>query len=260
MKTTEIFYVLSPDKEEQLFYSLYTLLSSETVFDRIQVICIGDEVPKHWDFQNDRLKISAKEKLDANYFHINKCYINLGEADRIVFLDADTFIFRPLHEVWDGVEQDFCAREATHKFRWNRWNRLIKKVRGAQVPYFNCGFFMVQNDKLHELCKLWLEFCYKGFSKELFNASRLHMAITVEQLALSLAVSKLGYSFKEMNEWDHWYAWTRARYPTGALYPEGLNQLHLYHTCAYYYQECLEQFKELNLVPEDPLTWLRENR
>ena len=221
MKKTEIVYIVSPDWGCYLFASLHSLLLSGSTFDRIRIFCVGKK-PENWIFNDPRIIIDEINSLDNNYFLINKTYISQCQAERVVFLDADTLILAPLEQVWERTNADFIARIASQykSSKWNhvKWNHLFSKIDALEVPYFNSGFCVFQNGAQKAVSDFWIELTQKGLKKDLFDPSEIHGSRFVEQIALSLAVGISGLSYHTMSEKEHAFGWKLEPYDNAVVY------------------------------------------
>lgn len=209
---TEIAYVLSPDWGHYLFTSLHTLFRSGSTFDRIKIYCVGER-PKHWNFADSRIVVKEVSPLNDDYFHINKTYSCRSDADRVIFLDADTLVLRPLDDIWRDCNADFIGRVTVDYFKdkWDQkaWNNALQKVNAdSDIPYFNCGFVIFQNDAHKNIAKYWQPFTEQLLDGELPDPGVLSDTIKYsEQVALSLAVGSSAVSYHELNEKQHAFGW-----------------------------------------------------
>ena len=156
---TEIVYVLSPDWDHYLFTSLHTLLQSGSTFDQVRIYCVGDK-PETWDFEDARIIVQEVSPLAGTYFLINKTYLTESDAERVIFLDADTLVLGSLDNIWKQSNADFIGRIAVgyHKDKWNqrRWKRALRGVGAESItPYFNSGFIVFQNGSHRRVGSSW---------------------------------------------------------------------------------------------------------
>lgn len=225
---TEIAYVCSPNHwEDPLFTSMRSLLASGSSFDRIQVYCVGRK-PPHWEVVDPRISFREVDPVMDDYFVSNKLWVCESDADRVIFLDADTLVLRSIDDLWADTDADFIGRPAS-QYRsdsWDEgyWREVVERLGGSSVPYFNAGFLVFQNRAQRKVAPLWREFLKGGASGELFDPNRLHKSINLEQLALSLAVGASGGSFEEMGPEDHGYGWRRDPWRGARVYHTGHNK------------------------------------
>lgn len=219
MPSTNIVYVCSPDWSDQLIVSMYSLLKSGTTFDKVIVYCIGSP-PPNWAFADPRVEVRERESLPEaeilveGKFYVNKAYLCLSEADRTVFLDADTIVRRPIDSIWHRSNADVIARLTARVFEptWSAslWNDVQRKVGGTEgYPYFNSGCLVFQNGAHRKLEKTWPDLISSlGRGIPVF-ANALHEKGTrlTEQLALSLAMGVHNLSYSLMSPNDHTYLW-----------------------------------------------------
>jgi len=205
---TEVVYVCSPDREEQLLVSLNTLLRSGRGFDRIVIFCVGP-VPSRWKFDDSRIIVKSVPPLFADYFYGNKLYLCTRSATRIVFLDTDTMIQRPLHLLWEGKNADLIARVGTayDAAGWSSevWKETFESAGTSSVPMLNAGLLVFQNHAHTRIHNEWLRYIQKYLSHELTPpCDDVRMP---EQWALALAVGSTKLSYSLMSAADHACAW-----------------------------------------------------
>jgi hypothetical protein len=232
MGTTEIVYVISPGWGCHLLASLHSLVASGTQFDAVRVICVGTK-PDSWVFNDSRVTVDEVGPLHDKDFLINKTYVCHSEADRLVFLDADTLVLAPLDQVWNKTEADFIARIATYgtaKEDVERWTRLLSSLNASDVPYFNSGFFVFQNGTHRAVADYWKEFTLKGLNKELFDPGEIHGPRFAEQISLSLAVGSAHLSFRAMEKREHSFGWASDSFDDAVVYHTGNGAFFSYAT------------------------------
>src|SRR5262249_28073697 len=129
MAGTALAYVLSVDRERQLFHSLSSALTFGAGIDRFVVFCVG-EPPAHWCFDDPRIEVREVAPLFGRYFHGNKVRICELDAERVLFLDTDTLVRGPLASLWQKSSHDFRGRpaQANHSPRWRPevWNQSFR--------------------------------------------------------------------------------------------------------------------------------------
>src|SRR5579859_5278176 len=193
---TEVVYVCSPDREEQLNVSLATLLGSGRSFDRVVIFCVG-QVPPHWQFSDSRVVVKQVPPLFSGYFQGNKIYLCTRMASRVVFLDTDTVILRPLDLLWKERDADLLARVgvAYECPRWDSrvWQETFRRVGASHVPMFNAGVLVFQNHAHRRIYADWLRSVRDYLAGELLPPLRTHATLTdknplTEQWGLALAV------------------------------------------------------------------------
>lgn len=204
--STEIVYVVSPGFGHYLFASLASLMASSSTFDRIRIYCVGRR-PGDWVFDDERVQVDEVGTIDEDYFLANKAYLTRSLADRVVFLDADTIVLRPLDEIWTGRVADVIGRKAARYKNpaWDAegWNARVSAVGGADTPYLNSGVVVFQNGSHRKLVDRWpaLTRAEKAIGAAPFGP---RMA---EQVAMSLSVAAEGLSVETVDAWAHAYGW-----------------------------------------------------
>lgn len=221
---TAIVYICSPDHYEHfLFTSIRSLLSSGSHFDCIVVFCIGNK-PKYWNVLDPRILIIEVDSLMDNYFLGNKCYALSVEADRLIFLDADTIILKPIDNIYQNSNADFIGRIASHYYTKGKkieWVDILKKYKAANMPYFNAGFFIFQNNSHRKLYNVW-----KNLIQDIIrvkDAEHFHEKINADQVALSIALGKSSLTCQFMTSNDHGYQWTGDSHENCIVYHTGGN-------------------------------------
>ena len=212
---TEIIYVINPAWYKYFIISLHTLLASGTDFNAIRVFCVGGKLDKFRP-KDKRIFLEEVPSLAVDdFFLINKVYSCKSLADRIVFLDADTLIFRPLHDIWADSKADFIGRHESfyekEEFNQQYWKKILNSINAkSTTPYFNSGFFVFQNNAHKRIGKIWEEFIHKGLNRELFHPEKIHWPLGkryTEQISFSLAIGALDLSYKIMDQREHIYGW-----------------------------------------------------
>lgn len=211
MESTEtaVVYVCSPDRERHLFHSLATALRWGHGVDRFIVYCVGER-PRHWAFADPRVEVHEVSRLFGDYFHGNKAYLCEVPAARVLFLDADTIVLRPLELLWSGWCHDFRARiaNATYGPRWKHdvWLETFRHLGARPLPMFNAGVLLFQNGAHRKIAEEWRSLIAKyqdGLIAEPLEINR-HQS---EQWALALATSLASLSISMMGPNEHTYGW-----------------------------------------------------
>lgn len=222
---TEIAYVCTPNHwEHALFTSMRSLLASGSSFDRLVVYCVG-RTPRHWSVADPRISFEEVRPLMSDYFLSNKAWICESDAERVIFLDADTLVLRSIDEVWRGRDEDFIGRPASQyrSHTWDEayWQEVSRRAGAGPAPYFNAGFFIFQNGAQRRLGFVWKDFMKAGRSGELFDPARVHKKVNLEQIALSLAVPASGCRWAEMSAEDHGFGWRSDPWRRARVYHTG---------------------------------------
>lgn len=235
-KTTEIIYVNSPDYEEQLFTSMRSLLFSGTSFDKIIIYCVGER-PKYWDFIDPRITVEEfdQSSLDNNFFHLIKTVcIPQRKAERVIYLDSDTLVMKPLDSLWEQYPNcDLIARPASAYGRedWDQenWIKLLDSLNASFIPYLNAGFLIFQNGSHEKLKNIWSEYTLNIFANKLMKIERPDRFS--EQYALALAAASQGFSVGLLDSSGQAFGWLR----------ESAETTHLFHTGGFLFRELAEE-------------------
>ena len=219
---TDIIYVCTPDREDPLFASIHSLLRSQTKFDHLIIYCIGSR-PQRWNFTDRRIEVVEAEPVIDGYFFSNKSYLCGRDASRVLYLDADTLVLKPLHQIWESSSADFLGRPTTGYTlpHWNQpgWQHALEKVGAEQViPYFNAGFFILQNQGHQRICKYWLDFMEQDRQQKQVRGQNDFFS---EQRALTLSVAAANLSVQSLTEKEHAYGWEQDSYEDTFLFHTG---------------------------------------
>ena len=215
---TEVVYVCSPDWQHYLFTSLRSLLFSGSSFDRIVIYCVGKR-PRSWRFQDSRITVEEVAPIVDGYFLSSKVYLTQRESNRVVFLDADTMVLKPLDLLYSNVPADFLGRVAGqyHSVNWNqqKWDDALRLVDAAPTPYFNCGLTIFQNGSQRRIRELWPDFIRRSLAGELVDLAPRRFT---EQISLSLAIGAAGLSHHMLDETEHAYGWRNEPYEGAVVF------------------------------------------
>jgi hypothetical protein len=203
---TAIVYVLSADRHRQLAYSVATLLRSGTRFDRVVAFCIGAD--PGWTFADPRVEVRAAPPLYDDYFYGNKLHACDVDAERVVFLDTDTLVFSPMDRVWSGEPADVIARVAIAYDgpQWDRaaWKEACDRFGGREIPMYNAGFVVFQNDAHRRLRDDWKRAIDAYRAGELRPPFDPRMS---DQYGLALAIANGRLAVAEMGRSEHTFGW-----------------------------------------------------
>jgi hypothetical protein len=238
MDETCVVYVVSSDWQFQAYVAIHSLLSSGSDIDRVIVLMVGGG--------GDMIKqlhgpVVVREVPDINpdFFLANKTQITSIDADRLVFLDADTAVLRPLEHVWENCDSDVIARvDNTYEkedFPTNRWNDALSLVDAPEGPYLSSGFIVFQNAAQEKIGNAWRKICstYRKQYKPKQQSSPLTRRFA-EQMAFGASVFQADLSYKLMSPEEHAYAWT-------LQFDELGNEVHpiVYHACGPYVDQAV---------------------
>jgi hypothetical protein len=204
---TAVVYVVSPDREDQLFRSLDSLLISGSSFETVRICCTGCP-PGHWRFADPRVRVETVEPLYGKYFYGNKLHLCDTHASRVIFLDADTVVLRPLDALW-RCPPELLARRGTAMSLpgWNRraWRSLFRDLGSHEVPMFNAGMLIFQRGSHARVKAAWHSNLLRFLAGDLphpWPDKRMF-----EQWSLAVAVAQTGTSFGELGSQAHAFGW-----------------------------------------------------
>jgi hypothetical protein len=219
-----VVYVCSPDWQHYLFSSLRSLLASGSSFDRVVIFCVGAR-PASWTFVDPRILVESVPTVDDESFLMNKTYLCTRAAERVIFLDTDTLVLRPLDTVWRGIEADVLGRVALRCEgpQWDDelWREALAEVGSGSSPYLNSGFLVFQNGSHRALREPWIDIERRLGNGELPSSARLHGRRYREQLALSLAIGSMDLSCHELSAEEHRYGFAREPHEDAVVYHTG---------------------------------------
>jgi len=124
------------------------------------------------------------KKDNLEYFPINKIYLCECEAESVVFLDADTFIFRDIEELFDANQKnDFSACKSPMPSDWS------SDFLGSSVT-FNSGVMLFNNGSHKSIGPLWVNQCESTWcgDTELSNWIRNGNRWRTEEVSLSKVI------------------------------------------------------------------------
>ena len=141
---TAVVYVVSPDRGEQLLRSIHSLLKSDSQFDLVRICCVSPAT-EPWRFANPRIQVESVPPLFGRYFYGNKLHLCDTRARRVIFLDADTLVLRPISTLWQGRTEDLLARRGTaiSTSNWNRtvWRNMFFSAGRSKFRCSMCSYF-----------------------------------------------------------------------------------------------------------------------
>ncbi|HEY8021259.1 MAG TPA: hypothetical protein VIH93_09165, partial [Thermoanaerobaculia bacterium] len=156
-----------------------------------------------------RIAVISSPPLFGDYFFGNKAYLCARRAARIVFLDTDTFVLRPLDLLWDGQRADFLARVGTSYggAGWDAaaWDLALASLGGAHTPMYNCGLLVFQHRAHRRIREDWGKLIGKYLDAELpppWQDERMP-----EQWALALALAAGKVPQVALGPGHHAYGW-----------------------------------------------------
>jgi hypothetical protein len=209
---TEVVYICTADRGPQVAYSLTTLLKSGSNFDRATIYVIGDKEPG-WTTRDERVRVRSVPSFFGPYIPGNKVLLCDSEADTVIFLDADTFVLKPIDIVLSEVEDTFFGRvDPYYKGPlWNRtaWRETFDRFNVPELPMYNSGFLVFRNFEARKIKSIWSE----NINRFLNGNYTLPVAASdggarlVDQFALSLSVAQADIRYGHMTAIHHWFGW-----------------------------------------------------
>lgn len=224
--STEIVYVCSPDYWRYLFLSLRTLLTSGTNIECVRIFVVSDSDPG-WSFDDDRIVVEPVPDIGAQgewgyYWGNNKLHLCRSKADRVIYLDTDVMVFRPIEIVYKGIDKDISARYGVgtymeEYFDEDNWRKVLKKAGASRYPHYSPGFIIFNNNSHKKIESTWHSVIEKILE------DKLHLPINkhAEMYAFSIAASIEGLSHNPMEEWHHRYAMLGESHEDAVVYHLG---------------------------------------
>jgi SAM-dependent methyltransferase len=226
---TEVVYVCSPDRHEQLCISLRSLLESMSCFDRAVIFSVG-ALPRRLKFRDPRIIVKEAPALFGGYFYGNKIHLCTRLAPRVVFLDTDTLVLRPIDKIWENKDVDLLARPgaAWNYGDWNSavWSSTFRRVGASEIPMFNAGCLVFQNQSHRRVQQHWSNYISEYLAGELDPP--LKEARIPEQLALALAVASAKLRYSECSAAEHAYGWNGDSHRGAIVFHTGNKHFHHY--------------------------------
>lgn len=209
---TEIVYSCTPDRHYQLAISVGSLLKVNSTFDSITIYC-EDTGWENWNFGDPRIKVKGVKRLHKDFVYGNKRYLCQSNAERVVFLDTDTFILKPLELLWENRPQDFmgriaaCVKDVPPAGKWEQsvWDSNCAHFGSGKIGVYNSGVIVFQNGSHRKLDPDW------GIGIERYLSTEYQLPypsmILPEQFSLCLTVGKQKLSTFDLNSSEHCFAW-----------------------------------------------------
>lgn len=234
MTAVHIVYICSVDRKAELLTSIGTVLSSGTIFDRITVYCIGP-YRDSFNFPDERITIEVKPALHRHLWMENKTYLSHADGDRVLFLDTDTFVLKPLNLLFENMKGVVAGRlaTATSEPDWPEdvWLTYLEHFGATSyVPYLNTGVLCFTHGANRLLNPSWLHITHE---LRRMKHVTLHGFRNSNQLAFSLACGSLGLSYHLLEPADHSYGWQRESFHDSVVY-------HSSHKLSYHYTRLIE--------------------
>jgi hypothetical protein len=226
---TEVVYLCSPDRWRQLLTSLNGLYNSRTTFDRLRILLVGQPTAE-WTFDDSRVVVEPVAPVAPEFFMATKVLLCRSDAERVLFIDTDTFVFEALDSVWSRRDADVVGRPGPNYLgeRWNRqvWERTFEQFGARVVPMFNAGFLIFQNGSHRQIQQRWQDLVSRYVSGELPSP---YPRRVYEQLALAVAIGVDGLSYDCLAPREHAYGPLDEPLETAVLYHTGARQYDRYY-------------------------------
>jgi len=144
----------------------------------------------------------------------DKCIIGeLVDYSRIIYLDADTFIFNDIDKIFEMKDKDFYARlawvyekeESWYQNYENLWLNCLSINNNDYVPIFNSGLMLFNHFSHCKIKEPWIKNINKFIESTLprVYGSDRHF----DPPGLALAVSEVKLNFEILNRSTHGYGW-----------------------------------------------------
>lgn len=210
---TEVVYHCSADRAGELRTSIESLYEAGSAVDRVRVFLWRGDGNVDLELGSS-VAVTPVEPLFGEFPYGNVVYSSWSEARRVVYLDADTIVLRPLEELWENKDGDVLARVGTafELRKWNHeaWEETFRRHGAPVVPMFNTGLVVFQHGVQHKLRELWERFTWAYLRDE--ETWPWHDWRLPQQHALSLAVGVTGVSYTPLTQRDHAFGWTHESY------------------------------------------------
>lgn len=220
---TEIVYMCSPDRYNELLVSVGSLLTSGSTFDKVTVWVVNLPSEEVWLPQDRRIVVRPTRSLFGSYLYGNKLYLCRSRASRVVFLDTDTVVQAPIDEVWRMSDAEFVGRPASamasSRWRSSVWRETFCSIGRRPLPMFNAGFMIFQRGVHNRVAAMWRRFISQYVRRELpfpFEDPRMP-----EQFALSLALASSNASCSSMSAREHAFLWCHDNAATAVVLHKG---------------------------------------
>jgi hypothetical protein len=156
---TEVVYVCSPDFWRYLFLSLRTLLASGTSFDQVTIYVTSNQMPS-WRFGDPRIQVRLVPTLDTEYWGTNKCYLCHSTAKRVIYLDTDVMVLKPIDSLYKDSSAELIARYVVSYYMgryWHpdKWKAILSSIGAPDYPKYSPGFMIFQNSSHLRLKDCW---------------------------------------------------------------------------------------------------------
>lgn len=197
-------YILSPSFAPQLYLSLRSLFTSETVVDRVIIFSVGGDIM--WDPGPLPVNIVRVPKKEGPYWMLNKTYISKVCSRNVVFMDSDIIVRGDMGELLNN-KSDIVARRSTaytlETYDEKIWTDYLReKEVVTEVPILNAGLLGFQNGIHHEIEEEW-----EKHMRDAWNRGFFGNGYHADQWALPVALGRRGATYSLLGPEDHALAW-----------------------------------------------------
>jgi hypothetical protein len=220
---TEVVYHCTPDRAGELRASVESLFDAGSLVDRVTVYAWGGDIGAGLEPYGPKVVVAPVEPLFGEFSYANVLYACSSEAPRVVYLDVDTIVLKPLNELWAGKDADVLARVGTafelRKWRHDIWEETFRRHGSDPVPMFNTGLVVFQHRSQRKLRELWERFTWaylRGEETAPWNDWRIP-----QQFALSLAVGVSDVDYSLLGPREHAFGWTNESYEDAVVFHTG---------------------------------------
>lgn len=225
---TEVAYVCTEDFWPLLSLSMQSLFRSGTSFDRVVVYVVGETMPA-WKFRDPRVSVRLVPDIsdsgwgkDGLYWGTNKTHFCESDADRVIYLDVDTLVLKPIDRLYVGDDSDLLARHAvrvyTHGWDPDWWTEALSSVGVSGFPLYSPGFMVMQNSSHQRICQDW-----RGCIRRILDGDVPPLVADkhAELYAFSLACGVQGLACCDLNPSAHRYAMIGEGFDDAVVYHLG---------------------------------------
>ncbi len=199
-----------------------TLYTSGTHFDSIRIYVTGDQYPG-WKFSDPRVSIELVDNLNTAYWGTNKCHLCKSSAERVIYLDVDVMVLRPIDQIYEGINSDLIARYVVayymgKHYNEQAWKDILNNLDLPDYPKYSPGYMIFQNHSHKRLSESWPAFIDKILANKVKGNSPSRFA---ELDAFSMACSKEQLSHSLMPDHGHRYAMIGESHEDAVVYHLG---------------------------------------
>jgi hypothetical protein len=189
--------------------------------------------------------VEAVPDISTQMWMENKVHLSRVDSDRVLFIDTDTIVLKPLQHVFNDDGRDVAGRVATasqqSSWRSSAWDAVLHRYGAASFfPYLNTGLLYFQAGAHRRLTPLWLDIT-RDLLKE--KANPFGNPGQSNQQAFSLACGALSFSFKLLSPREHAYGWMGDDY----------HDAHVYHTGKQWIKRVLTANHHAGVLDGNPL-------